>query len=104
LKLQRGSLRLMMGACEFIQQQLSDVKRRQELGMISATSPQIKEAFKSLAAADEAFLVAWSGNEIDRSGTGREAFSLEEEGRFTRSISDQPSRLCRWRRSAGFIV
>ena len=35
-----------------------------------------------MAAAEEAFVDARSGNEVDMSGTGREAFSLEEQGRL----------------------
>jgi hypothetical protein len=74
---------LMMGACEFIHRQFSAADRRRELDLISATwSAQVKEAFKSLAAAEDDFVSARSGNEVDRSGTGREAFSLEEEGRL----------------------
>jgi hypothetical protein len=73
----------MMGACEFVHQQFSAAKRRQDLDVISATwSPEVKEAFKPLAAAEETFAAARSGNEVDQAGTGRAAFSMEEEGRL----------------------
>ena len=45
-------------------------------------SPQVKEVFKALDAAEEAFAAARIGKEIDLSGTGRGAFLLEEEGRL----------------------
>ena len=78
-----GTSGLMMGACESIRQRLSDVGRLKELDRISARwPPRVKEAFKSLTAAEEAFAAARSGNEVDRSGSGREAFSLKEEGRL----------------------
>lgn len=78
-----GTSGLMEGACESVQQRFSAVKRRQELDVISVMwSPQVKEAFKTLDAAEETFVAARTGKEIDLSGTGRGAFSLAEEGRL----------------------
>jgi uncharacterized protein YecT (DUF1311 family) len=78
-----GTSGLMEGACESVRQRLSDVKRRQELDRIAAGwPPRVKEAFQSLRAAEDAFVAARTGKEVDLSGTGRAAFSLEEEGRL----------------------
>ncbi|MDQ2711244.1 MAG: DUF1311 domain-containing protein [Acidobacteriota bacterium] len=78
-----GTSGLMEGACESIHQQFADEKRRKDLEAISANwPPQVKEAFQSLNAAEEAFVKARTRNEVDLSGTGRAAFALEEQGRL----------------------
>jgi uncharacterized protein YecT (DUF1311 family) len=78
-----GTSGLMEGACESIRQQVSDVRRTQELDRISVSwTPQTKTAFAPLRTAEEAFVAARSGKEIDLSGTGRGAFSLAEKGRL----------------------
>jgi uncharacterized protein YecT (DUF1311 family) len=74
---------LMQGACESVQQQFADAKRKHELDSISRSwSPQVQETFRSLQAAEKAFIKARTRNEVDLSGTGRAAFMLEEEGRL----------------------
>lgn len=74
---------MMGGFCEGIRQQFLTAKRRQERDAITASWPaSVKEAFQSLEVADEAFVQASGYNEVDRSGSLREAFSLEEEGRL----------------------
>ncbi len=74
---------LLEGACESVQQQFADAKRRKELDAILARwPPGVKAAFQSLDAAEEAFVKARTRNEVDLSGTGRAAFALEEQGRL----------------------
>ncbi len=73
----------MGGLCESVHQRFLDVKRQQKLDALSANwLPSDKEAFKALDAAEKAFADARSYYEIDREGTLREAFTLEEKGRL----------------------
>ncbi|MEP6717117.1 MAG: lysozyme inhibitor LprI family protein [Terriglobia bacterium] len=72
---------LMEGACEAIHQRFATAKRRPDVDAITAKwSAAVKEKFKVLEAAQDAFIAARTANEVDLSGTGRAAFSLAEEG------------------------
>jgi len=74
---------LMAGECEWVQQQFLNARRRKEMDAISVNwPPPIKQAFKSLEAAEEAFVQASGYHEVDLSGSARAAFSLEEQGRL----------------------
>ena len=78
-----GTSGLTEGACESVVQGFADAKRRKELDTIGASWPsQVKQAFKALQEAENAFEDARTGNEVDLSGTGRAAFELEERGRL----------------------
>lgn len=78
-----GTSGLTEGACESVVQGFADAKRQKELNAIGASWPsQVKQAFKALQEAENAFEDARTGNEVDLSGTGRAAFELEERGRL----------------------
>lgn len=72
---------LMEGECEFKIQRFEDAKREKELGTIkSQWTPAVRESFKPLVNAEKEFENARTLYEVDRTGTGRTAFSLAEQG------------------------
>ncbi|HEY0794195.1 MAG TPA: DUF1311 domain-containing protein [Acidisarcina sp.] len=78
-----GTSGLMMGACADVQEQFSDVHRALVLKTQSQRwAPQVREAFNLLQAAEKAYEDARTGKEVDRSGTGRAAFMLYEQGKL----------------------
>jgi len=73
-----GTSGLMEGACAEIGEQFAETKRAQKLKVLSAGwSREVKTAFENLQKAEQSFAMAHSGREIDLSGTGRGAFSIE---------------------------
>lgn len=74
---------VMMGVCESVQQRFADYKRKQDLDAITAAWPEsVRQAFPALQEAEDRFVEARSLYEVDRSGSGRAAFELEEQGRL----------------------
>ncbi len=69
---------LMEGACARVGERAAQAKREARLKAISAGwTPEVRQAFQALEQAEQAFAEAHSGKEIDLSGTGRAAFSIE---------------------------
>ena len=74
---------LMEGACASVSEQTIRAKREIKIKALSARWPSAAmQAFAALEKAEQAFADARSGKEIDLSGSGRAAFSIEEEGRI----------------------
>ncbi|ADV84980.1 lysozyme inhibitor LprI family protein [Terriglobus saanensis] len=78
-----GTSGLSMGACEAVTQGLADKKRMGSADAVAKRLPEsAKDAFAKLQTAETAFEIARARGEVDLTGTGRAAFSLEEEGRL----------------------
>lgn len=76
-----GTSGLTEGACASVQENFDDAKRTKQLRDISADwTANVNAAFTTLEKAENAFVKARVENEVDLSGTGRDAFQLEEEG------------------------
>jgi uncharacterized protein YecT (DUF1311 family) len=74
---------LMQGACESVAQRFKDAKREKELNTIKGQwTPPVQEKFKSLVTAEKEFEDSRTEYEVDLTGSGRAAFSLQEQGRL----------------------
>ena len=72
----------MEGACADVAEKSAKAKRNARLKAISSGwTAEAKQLFQTLQQAERAFAEAHSGKEIDLSGTGRAAFSIEAEGK-----------------------
>lgn len=78
-----GMSGLMEGACAGIREKFADVKRQKELETIErGWSASANAAFPHLQGAENEFEKARTDNEVDMTGTGRNAFWVEERGRL----------------------
>jgi hypothetical protein len=78
---------LAEGNCTLIQTATGDTLRKRRIAALIDTLPlSAKVAYPALAKAQAAFADARSRNEVDLSGTGRAAFSLEEDSRLNDAV------------------
>lgn len=74
-----GMSTIMAGSCAHVQWQLEERKRTEQQAAITAKwSPEAKQAYDRVDAAEKAFQYARAGNEIDQTGSGRNVFVATE--------------------------